>query len=156
MCVERAKLETDITRGTLQSSGYTFRALGMVIGAILGAIVYNQASWGPAFYTLVELGSANYNNLHFQVQLLEINRQYGIPDIVFALGDTTIAAFVAAIQYMPTCIMYVVLCPDGSEGTTYALLTTISNLAGTVASDFGSWMTEIWNVSNSTLVYVNI
>lgn len=52
---------------------------------------------------------------------------------------------------MPACIMYVVLCPDGSEGTTYALLTTISNLAGTVAGDFGSWMTDIWNVSNSAL-----
>lgn len=81
-----------------------------------------------------------------------------------------LGTFVTAIQFMPTCIMYVVLCPDGSEGTTYALLTTMryigvvnfvcilkemnymifcSNLASTVASDIASWMTKIWNVSNS-------
>lgn len=40
------------------------------------------------------------------------------------------------------------LCPDGSEGVTYALLTTISNLAGAVASDIASAMTLIWNVDN--------
>lgn len=32
LCVERAKLETDDTRGTLQSSGYTYRAIGMILG----------------------------------------------------------------------------------------------------------------------------
>jgi len=29
---------------------------------------------------------------------------------------------------------FVVLCPEGSEGTTYALLTTVTNLGGTVVS----------------------
>jgi hypothetical protein len=47
--------------------------------------------------------------------------------------------------------MFVMLCPDGSEGVTYALLTTISNLAYTVASDIGSACTYIWDVSNATL-----
>ena len=43
------------------------------------------------------------------------------------------------------------LCPEGSEGVTYALLTTISNLAGAVGSDIGSAMTLIWDVDNDTL-----
>ncbi len=43
------------------------------------------------------------------------------------------------------------LCPEGSEGVTYALLTTVSNLAGTLAYDVGTWMTGLWDVSNSTL-----
>jgi hypothetical protein len=38
MCVERAKLESDEVKGTLQSAGYTYRAVGMIIGAVLGAI----------------------------------------------------------------------------------------------------------------------
>jgi len=43
------------------------------------------------------------------------------------------------------------LCPEGSEGVTYALLTTISNLASAVGSDIGSAMTLIWPVDNDTL-----
>ena len=43
------------------------------------------------------------------------------------------------------------LCPPGAEGTTFALLTTLASLAGTVASDFGSWLTIVWDVSNDTL-----
>lgn len=43
------------------------------------------------------------------------------------------------------------LCPEGSEGVTYALLTTISNLANAVGGDIGSAMTLIWAVDNETL-----
>lgn len=43
------------------------------------------------------------------------------------------------------------LCPEGSEGVTYALLTTISNLASAVGGDIGSAMTLIWAVDNDTL-----
>jgi MFS family permease len=50
MSVERAKLETEENRGTLQSLGYTFRALGGVIGAVLGAVLYNKDSWGWGLY----------------------------------------------------------------------------------------------------------
>ena len=80
-----------------------------------------------------------------------INERLGIPSWMFALGDSTFASFVGAIQYLPTLIMYVVLCPEGSEGTSYALLTTISNLAGTVGSDISSWLTNIWDTKNETL-----
>lgn len=75
----------------------------------------------------------------------------GIPDIVFALGDYSITSLLFAIQGMPSCIMFVMLCPDGSEGVTYALLTTISNLAWTVSSDIGSALTLIWDVGNTAL-----
>lgn len=46
MCVERAKLESDEVKGTLQSAGYTYRAVGMIIGAVLGAILFNKDVWG--------------------------------------------------------------------------------------------------------------
>ena len=46
LCVERARYESDDTRGSLQTSGYTIRAFGCVIGAVLGAILYNTDEWG--------------------------------------------------------------------------------------------------------------
>ena len=267
LCVERARYESDDTRGSLQTSGYTIRAFGCVIGAVLGAILYNTDEWGwgltinqlfllnalipltgvvPAIWNLIELAAtkaaptlyeqwqsiwstlqlmavwwpitfiytynvfqipnaawtnflviglgftdfelgmltvataclfwlgmivykafffnSSWRNIYIAttllnflfsigqiVLILRLNLQAGIPDFVFALGDSGIATFIQAMQYMPSCIMFVMLCPDGSEGVVYALLTTISNLAGAVASDIGTAMTLIWDVSNEAL-----
>jgi hypothetical protein len=45
------------------------------------------------------------------------------------------------------------LCPEGSEGTTYALLTTFSNLAGTIAFDISTILADLprFDVSSATL-----
>lgn len=47
MIVDRSKIhKSDTTRGTLQATGYTIRFLGSIIGAVLGAILYNKGEWG--------------------------------------------------------------------------------------------------------------
>ena len=38
-----------------------------------------------------------------------------------------------------SCYMYLRLCPDGSEGATYAMLTTFGNIALAVGSSIGRW-----------------
>lgn len=81
--------------------------------------------------------------------ILRINVRLGIPDIFFAIGDEAMVALMEGLHAMPVVIMFVMLCPEGAEGTTFALLTTLSTMAGTVASDLGSWCTEIWDVSNT-------
>ena len=48
--------------------------------------------------------------------------------------------------------MYLGLCPVGAEGTTYAMLTTFSNLAGTVAFDVSTALTQVWDVDEETLL----
>lgn len=45
-CVERARYEIASIKGSLQTSGYTIRAYGMIVGATLGAILYNTPTWG--------------------------------------------------------------------------------------------------------------
>ena len=46
------------------------------------------------------------------------------------------------------------MCPDGAEGTTYAILTTMSNVSMAAAQNLGTMFTGIWNVSNETLWWV--
>ena len=46
LCVERAKLEANEQRGVLQTTVFTLRAFGAVVGAVLGAILYNKPEWG--------------------------------------------------------------------------------------------------------------
>ena len=41
--------------------------------------------------------------------------------------------------------------PAGSEGSTYALLTTISSVAQSVGSNIATLLTRVWDVSNETL-----
>ena len=79
------------------------------------------------------------------------NRAIGIPDIWFSMGDDVLVEFVIAVQFLPMCIMYLGLCPAGSEGTTYAMLTTFSNLAGSLAFDISTSLTVIWDVSSETI-----
>lgn len=79
------------------------------------------------------------------------NRIIGIPDIWFSMGDDVLVEFVIAVQFLPMCIMYIGLCPVGSEGTTYAMLTTFSNLAGSLAFDISTALTSVWDVSSETI-----
>lgn len=79
------------------------------------------------------------------------NKNIGIPDIWFSMGDDVLVEFVIAVQFLPMCIMYLGLCPAGSEGTTYAMLTTFSNLAGSLAFDISTALTGIWDVSSETI-----
>jgi hypothetical protein len=47
--------------------------------------------------------------------------------------------------------MYIELCGEGSEGTTYAILTALSNVAYAVAYSIGTALTKVWDVTNPTL-----
>lgn len=47
--------------------------------------------------------------------------------------------------------MYMRLCPDGSEGASYAMLTTFSNIALVCASNLGNHLAGVWDVSNEAM-----
>ena len=119
----------------------------------LGYISFKAFFFRTSWHRLY-IGSAVVSFLFSIVQILlvlRINTWVGIPDIIFAVGDDAIVALMESLHAMPSVIMFVMLCPKGAEGTTFALLTTIASLAGTVASDFGSALSGIWDVSNETL-----
>ena len=44
------------------------------------------------------------------------------------------------------------MCPGGAEGASYAMLTTLSNLAGTVSYSISAAVANIWDVDNQTLL----
>ena len=270
--VERSKLyENTENRGTLQAIGYIIRYFGGIIGAVLGAVLYNKDSWGwglpisvifvingaipmcivlPFVYNFVELPATEmpqvgkqlysiwqlvqrraiwqpcafiyiynifvlsnpawnsflvdgldfsnfflglltvgaailsytalvlYKKYLFNVswryiylggtalsavfsilQLILVfqwNVQWGISspgwNLVFAMGTYGMVQFVQAIQFLPCCRMFLIMCPGGAEGASYAMLTTLSNLAGTVSYSLAAAVANIWNVNNETLL----
>lgn len=74
----------------------------------------------------------------------------------FSLGDDVITAYIAGIQFLPVCIMYMRLCPDGAEGASYSMLTTFGNIALVCASNIGNMLTGVWDVSNDALRQGNV
>lgn len=127
-----------------------------VVGSIMawfGIITYKRfffaSNWRVVYFWCTSLASVIA--LGQLILVFGANRQMLIPDIVFSMGDDVLVEFVIAVQFLPTCIMYLGLCPPGSEGTTYALLTTWSNLAGSLALDISTALTTIWDVSSETI-----
>jgi hypothetical protein len=49
------------------------------------------------------------------------------------MGSYGVIMFVQSIQFLPACRMFLAMCPGGAEGASYAMLTTLSNLAGVVS-----------------------
>jgi folate/biopterin transporter len=68
------------------------------------------------------------------------NRQLGIDDRWFSLGDSLILAVMGQIAYMPVLVLAARLCPRGIEATVFALLMSISNLAGILSHEAGAVM----------------
>jgi BT1 family len=69
---------------------------------------------------------------------------FGLSPFLFTLGDDAFAEFIAGIQFLPTTIMMVHLCPAGSEGASYAMFTTVNNSALTLSSAISTQLLKIW------------
>ena len=59
--------------------------------------------------------------------------------------------FVAGIQFLPTTIMMVHLCPAGSEGASYAMFTTVHNAALNLSSMLSTMLLGVWEVGKPVL-----
>lgn len=66
------------------------------------------------------------------------NRSLGIDDHWFSLGDSLILTVMGQIAYMPVLVLAARICPPGVEATLFALLMSVSNLAGMVSYEFGA------------------
>ena len=96
----------------------------------------------------VYISTTLLNGLFSALQVLLIKGQtFGLSPFLFALGDDAFADFIGGIQFLPTTIMMVHLCPSGSEGASYAMFTTMSNSAYTLATAFSTLLLGIWDVS---------
>lgn len=121
--------------------------------AWLGIITYKRfffaSNWRIVYFWCTALASAIA--LGQLILVFGLNQNLNIPDVWFSMGDDVLVEFIIAVQFLPMCIMYLSLCPPGSEGTTYALLTTWSNLAGSLAFDISTALTAVWDVSSATI-----
>jgi len=132
-----------------------FIALVGSVMTFVGIVAYKKfffkSSW-RFIYAFSSITTTLFSAMQL-VLIFQINERYlGISNYPFAMGDDVLQQFLSGIQFLPCCIMYMGLCPKGSEGATYSMLTTFGNIALVVASSMGSWCAKIWDVSNGALM----
>jgi hypothetical protein len=117
----------------------------------LGILVYKygmmQWSWRMV-YIITTLLNGFFSLLQV---LLITGHTFGLPNFWFALGDDAFGEFIHGIQFLPTTIMMVHLCPAGSEGASYAMFTTVHNAALNLNTALSTWVLTFWHVGKEYL-----
>eukprot|EP00534_Pseudo-nitzschia_fraudulenta_P005978 CAMPEP_0201175396 /NCGR_PEP_ID=MMETSP0851-20130426/101547_1 /ASSEMBLY_ACC=CAM_ASM_000631 /TAXON_ID=183588 /ORGANISM="Pseudo-nitzschia fraudulenta, Strain WWA7" /LENGTH=584 /DNA_ID=CAMNT_0047458549 /DNA_START=152 /DNA_END=1903 /DNA_ORIENTATION=+ len=144
---------TQYLRTTLEFTSTDINLIYIVSSVLLylGIITYKyfMINWSWRFVYIV---CTILNGVFSAMQvLLILEITFGLSPFVFALGDDAFADFLAGIQFLPTTIMMVNLCPEGSEGASYAMFTTINNSALQVSRAVSTHLLSIWDVSKEAL-----
>lgn len=77
------------------------------------------------------------------------NRQLGIDDRWFSLGDSLILTVMGQIAFMPVLVLAAQLCPKGIEATMFATLMALSNLAGVLSHESGAVLMHWMGITDS-------
>jgi folate/biopterin transporter len=77
------------------------------------------------------------------------NRTIGIDDRWFSLGDSLVLTVMGQIAYMPVLVLAARLCPPGIEATFFALLMSVSNLAGLLSYELGAGLMHILGINEN-------
>lgn len=77
------------------------------------------------------------------------NRALGIEDHWFSLGDSLVLTVMGEIAYMPLLVLAARLCPPGVEASLFALLMSVSNLAGILSNELGGGLMYLMGITES-------
>lgn len=156
---DTAAATCDAQWGGLGFDDVTYTAVGLLgsVGSVLGNWLFRRyllsVSWYAVFTTTV-LGAALASSLQLLLMFRDdvtgqtLSERLHMPDIAFALGDDVVVATANQLLAMPILILMARLCPPGAEGTTYALVTSVQMVGGTVGGIFSQIATARFDVTN--------
>ncbi|VAH30111.1 unnamed protein product [Triticum turgidum subsp. durum] len=137
--------------------GFTPEFLGRVklvtsIASLLSVGIYNYflkaVHLRKIFLVTTIIGSALGMT---QVLLVTgLNRQFGISDEWFSIGDSLIITVLGQAAFMPVLVLAAKLCPPGMEATLFATLMSISNAGSVTGGLVGAGLTKIFGVTRES------
>lgn len=136
--------------------GFTPEFLGRIrlitsLASLMGVWCYQQ--WLKQISFRVILGwSVVLSSLLGMTSLILVthfNRQLGIDDHWFSLGDSLILTVMGQIAFMPVLVLSARLCPQGIEASFFALLMSIWNLGGLLSHELGALLTHYLGVTET-------
>ncbi|XP_047075022.1 folate-biopterin transporter 1, chloroplastic-like isoform X1 [Lolium rigidum] len=137
--------------------GFTPEFLGRVklvtsIASLLGVGIYNYflkaVHLRKIFFVTTIIGSALGMT---QVLLVTgLNRQFGISDEWFSIGDSLIITVLGQAAFMPVLVLAAKLCPPGMEATLFATLMSVSNAGSVTGGLVGAGLTKLLGVTRES------
>ncbi|KAL1806523.1 hypothetical protein ACET3Z_029591 [Daucus carota] len=139
---------------TTNKLGFTPEFLGRVklvtsVASLLGVGLYNgflkNVPLRKIFLITTVFGTALGLTQVFLVT--GINRQFGISDEWFAIGDSLIITVLGQASFMPVLVLAARLCPEGMEATLFATLMSVSNGGSVLGGLLGAGLTQYLGVT---------
>ncbi len=134
--------------------GFSSEFLGRVrlvtsVASLLGIWCYQKWLKHLSFRVVLGGGVVLSSLLGMTTLILvtHLNRQLGIDDHWFSLGDSLILTVVGQIAFMPVLVLSARLCPEGIEASFFALLMSIYNLAGLISHEGGALLTHLLGIT---------
>lgn len=85
-----------------------------------------------------------------------VNRQLGISDEWFAIGDSLILTVLSQASFMPVLVLAAKLCPSGMEATLFATLMSISNGGSVTGGLIGAGLTKVLGVTKDNFTNLSL
>ncbi|PKA64975.1 Folate-biopterin transporter 1, chloroplastic [Apostasia shenzhenica] len=137
--------------------GFTPEFLGRIklatsMASLAGVALYNiflkNVPLRKLFLRTTILGSALGLTQVFLVTGL--NKEFGISDKWFAIGDSLIITVLGQASFMPVLVLAARLCPSGMEATLFATLMSISNGGSVAGGLMGAGLTQLLGITKDT------
>ncbi|KAL2643355.1 hypothetical protein R1flu_010942 [Riccia fluitans] len=143
---------TDMTNGP----GFAKEFIGAIyatgsIGTLLAVYFYHKKLKRVSFRKLlfwVQVLIALFGMLDF-VLVTRLNRQLGIPDHFFVVGDEGLTGAVNRLKWMPLLVLAAKLCPPGIEGTFFSLLMSVDNVGTMTSTWTGALLLKLTHVTRT-------
>ena len=121
------------------------------VTSIVGTIIYrkylSRVSFRKIFF--VVLAIAWVLKWSYVSIVTGFNESIGVSNMVLAMGDSIILSLLGQFILLPSVVLAAKICPDGVEGSLYATLMSISNLAGVISSEWGSVFANMYGVNKN-------
>lgn len=139
---------------TTNKLGFTPEFLGRVklvtsVASLIGVGVYNtflkNVPLRKLFFVTTIIGSVM--GMTQVVLVTGLNRQFGISDEWFSVGDSLIITVLSQASFMPVLVLAARLCPSGMEATLFATLMSISNGGSVTGGLLGAGLTQLLGVT---------
>ncbi|KAJ6841297.1 folate-biopterin transporter 1, chloroplastic [Iris pallida] len=134
--------------------GFTPEFLGRVklvtsMASLVGVALYNSFLKNVPLRRIFLLTTIFGSALGMTQVLLVtgLNREFGISDEWFSIGDSLILTVLGQASFMPVLVLAARLCPPGMEATLFATLMSISNGGSVTGGLLGAGLTQFLGVT---------
>jgi folate/biopterin transporter len=121
------------------------------IATVAGIIIYNKYLKNISFKKIMWSSTilSIIFNMFSIVVTSRFNLKLGIPDFWFCLTADALTMALAEINTLPLLILACNICPKNIEGTLYAFLMSVYNLASMVSNQLGALLTSRLGITNT-------